>query len=94
MNNYQIFFSTKFKKDLKKFIKTPKKYSEIQACVKLLAKNGNVEIPQKMLPHKLIGNYKGSFECHILPDLLLIWDEYEAEKEIILLRVGSHSDLF
>ena len=62
--------------------------------MKLLAKNGYVEIPQKMLPHKLIGNYKGSFECHILPDLLLIWDEFEAEKEIILLRVGSHSDLF
>lgn len=94
MNKYQIFFSTRFKKDLKKFTKIKKKYSEIQSCVKLLAKNGNAEIPAKMFPHKIIGNYKGSFECHILPDLLLIWDEYEAEKEIILLRVGSHSDLF
>lgn len=94
MNKYQIFFSTKFKKDLKKFTKIPKKYRDIQSCVKLLASNGNIAIPTKMLPHKLIGKYKDCYECHILPDLLLIWEEYEEEKEIVLLRVGSHSDLF
>jgi mRNA interferase YafQ len=33
-------------------------------------------------------------ECHILPDLLLIWDVDEDNNELILARIGSHSELF
>lgn len=47
-----------------------------------------------MKPHKLIGNYKGCLECHIMPDLLIIWEQDEKEMEIYLLDIGSHSDLF
>ena len=94
MSNYKLTPSTKFRKDYKKISKNSKKLSALQETFEFLMQNGFETIPAKMLPHKLIGNYKGSFECHILPDLLLIWDEFEAEKEIILLRVGSHSDLF
>ena len=47
-----------------------------------------------MKPHLLTGNYKGALECHIEPDLLIIWVEYEEEKEISLLRLGSHAELF
>ena len=42
--------------------------------------------------HALIGNYYGARECHIKPDLLLI---YEKEDSLITLRrLGSHSELF
>ena len=48
-----------------------------------------------MRPHKLTGNYKGHLECHILPNLLIIWLQYDEEQnEIYLVRVGSHSELF
>jgi len=48
-----------------------------------------------MKPHTLIGNYKGAWECHIFPDLLLIWEQkYDPVNEIHLIRVGSHSELF
>ena len=60
----------------------------------MLFQNGFAAIPPTMRPHKLSGNYKGCWECHILPDLLLIWEQYEVEKEILLIRVGSHSELF
>lgn len=33
-------------------------------------------------------------ECHIEPDLLLIWKQYEEEKLITLNRIGIHSELF
>lgn len=48
-----------------------------------------------MKPHKLTGNYSGYFECHIEPDLLIIWLQYDEErKEIYLVRLGSHAELF
>lgn len=94
MSNYKLTPTTKFRKDYKKISKNSKKLSALEATFELLTQNGSESIPAKMFPHKLIGNYKGSFECHILPDFLLIWEEFEVEKEIVLLRVGSHSDLF
>ncbi len=42
--------------------------------------------------HVLVGQYKGTRECHLEPDWLLIYEL--AESEIVLIRTGSHSDLF
>jgi mRNA interferase YafQ len=42
--------------------------------------------------HVLVGQYKGTRECHLEPDWLLL---YEATAdEIVLIRTGSHYDLF
>jgi mRNA interferase YafQ len=40
----------------------------------------------------LVGQYKGTRECYIEPDCLLIYAL--AETEIVLIRTGSQSDLF
>ncbi|MCX2431487.1 type II toxin-antitoxin system YafQ family toxin [Pedobacter sp. GR22-10] len=56
--------------------------------------DGAVGIEKKYRPHKLIGNYNNNWEAHIKPDLLIIWFEVTEERVIILLRVGTHSDLF
>ena len=48
----------------------------------------------KHKPHILSGNYSKHWECHVLPDLLLIWIQNDSEESIILVRGGSHSDLF
>jgi mRNA interferase YafQ len=42
--------------------------------------------------HKLSGNYKGRWECHLEPDWLLIYKL--TGNEIIFERTGTHSDLF
>lgn len=91
---YTLIPSTSYKKDLKKYLKQPNKVIKIKEVLHILIKNGREGIPPKMKPHTLIGNYKGCWECHIEPDLLLIWEQYEAEKQILLHRIGSHSDLF
>jgi mRNA interferase YafQ len=43
--------------------------------------------------HDLIGNWNGYRECHIKPDLLLIYQKPDADT-LRLARLGSHSELF
>ena len=42
--------------------------------------------------HALTGEYKGTRECHIKPDWLLIYEL--TDEELVLIRTGTHSDLF
>lgn len=72
-----------------------KKHLEaIQRTIIELSDNGHESIPQKKRPHKLIGDYVNCWECHALPDLLIIWEQDDDLMEIVLVRVGSHSELF
>lgn len=95
MSNYKLVFSTRFKKDYKKFKKDAVKFKLIDDCLELLLDNGVANIPPEMKPHKLKGNYQDMLECHIQPDLLIIWLQIdEPTKEIRLMRLGSHAELF
>ena len=92
---YDFILTTKFKKDFRKLQK--RDLTEVRLVVgilDLLRENGVKSIPPQMKPHKLQGKYKGDWECHIKPDLLIIWFQIEAPKTIRLIRIGSHSDLF
>ena len=91
---YELYYATIFKKELKKFKKQPDKIQKILAVVKLLEKGGVSQIPKKMKPHMLVGEYQGCLECHIEGDLLLIWQQDDDEMVIELERLGSHSELF
>ncbi|MEN9469431.1 MAG: hypothetical protein RL630_1164 [Verrucomicrobiota bacterium] len=46
----------------------------------------------KFRDHPLKGGYAGCRECHLRPDLLLIY--IQSATELKLVRLGSHSDLF
>ena len=59
------------KKNSRSLKKQPDKIQKILAVVKLLEKGGGSQIPKKMKPHRLIGQYQGCLECHIEGDLLL-----------------------
>lgn len=91
---YRLLISTKFKKDLKKLKKRPKDYALTKAVLKILQEKGVAGIADSMKPHRLSGVYKNNWECHIKPDLLIIWIQIEDSKTINLVRIGSHSDLF
>ncbi|MFA7243635.1 MAG: type II toxin-antitoxin system YafQ family toxin [Sulfuricellaceae bacterium] len=43
--------------------------------------------------HSLTGEWTGCRECHIKPDLLLIYKK-EGDNKLILARLGSHSEVF
>ena len=54
----------------------------------------DIPLPAKNRDHDLHGNLEGTRECHIKPDLLLIYQKTETTLILTALAVGSHSDLF
>ncbi len=89
---YSIYYANQFKKDLKKYKSEKSSIEELKIIISQLEEKGAID--KKYKPHKLSGNYKGYEECHIKPDLLLIWKKDKSIKEISLARLGSHSQLF
>lgn len=51
-------------------------------------------LDEKYIDYSLARNYKGTRECHIEPDFLLIYEKIEEVLILSLVRIGSHSDLF
>ena len=87
----ELRYSTKAKKDLKKYRNDPRKMQKLYEVLKMLVHD--IKIPAAFFPHKLIGEYKGCMECHIEGDFLLIWID-ENHEIIEIIRLGSHSELF
>lgn len=89
---YSIFYSNSFKKDTKGCKKRNCDFGLLRTALTELVENGKLQA--KYRPHKLSGDYKGFWECHIKPDWLLIWNQDDTQKVIKLDRTGTHSDLF
>ena len=54
----------------------------------------NEELDERYKDHKLTGNFKYLRECHIKPDLLLIYKKDDDILELSLVHVGNHGSLF
>ena len=54
----------------------------------------SLKLDAKYRDHDLTGNYKGTRECHIEPDWLLIYEICGDVLVLMLYRLGSHSELF
>jgi mRNA interferase YafQ len=79
-----------FEKDLVRAKKRGKNMAKIESIIMLLISAH--PLPAKNREHKLQGNFKDFWECHIEADWLLIYKK--TSTEIILIRTGTHSDLF
>jgi mRNA interferase YafQ len=89
---YQVLLTSKFKKDFKLLKKQGKNTDKILAVIKKLARGESLDAKYK--DHPLLGGYLGARECHIEPDLLLIYEKQENILILNILRAGSHSNLF
>jgi mRNA interferase YafQ len=79
-----------FKRDLSRQRRRGKDVEELIAAVEVLAETGG--LPDGYRPHRLSGEWKGVWECHIDPDWLSIYEV--TPDEVLLIRTGTHSDLF
>ena len=89
---YIVDFTTQFKKDIKLAKKQGKDTDKIFEVVEKLANDEVLDAKYK--DHCLTGDYKDCRECHVEPDWLLIYKKYESELILMLIRTGSHSELF
>ena len=88
----KLNISRKFKIDVKKLNKSEK--NDTHAVVLKLQNDEPLEL--KYRDHDLHGNYDGYRECHIRPDLLLVYKKTD-DKEIQILylaRISSHTNIF
>jgi mRNA interferase YafQ len=80
-----------FRKDLKRFKHSKRKPNKLWEVVEILLSQKTLSENYK--PHALLGKWKGYLECHVEPDLLLVYS-YTDNDTLTLVRVGSHSKLF
>jgi len=87
----RIEYGSAFKRDYKRMMKRGAAAEKLDALLALLMNNG--PLPVRFRPHRLSGEWKGFWECHVEPDWLLIYDLDDPDI-LALHRTGTHSDLF
>jgi mRNA interferase YafQ len=82
---------SRFKRDYKREKKAnPSLDAILMPVLNLLATDG--ALPARLSDHALRGEWKGFRDCHVKPDLVLIYAKTEGV--LSLARLGSHSELF
>ena len=89
---YEVKFTNQFRKDLKLAKKQNKDLDKLFEVVNILADGGTLDARYR--DHDLSGNYKGTRECHIEPDWLLVYEILNEVLVLMLYRIGTHSELF
>ncbi len=89
---FSLKYSTRFRKELKVFKYNKDLLLVLEEVLDILISGKS--LPKKYSNHPLKGEFNGCFECHLKPDVLLIYKKDKQEISILLLRIGSHSDLF
>ena len=85
--------TSRFKRDLKREAKGKHKQDLQDGFVKLieiLARD--LPLPESFRDHGLTGDWKDHRDCHIKPDLVLIYRKPD-QQTLQLVRIGSHAEL-
>ena len=84
--------SKTFRTDYKKLSKA--ETEETDTVIQKLLRDEPLEA--KYRDHDLHGNYEGYRDCHIRPDLLLIYKKGQEDELLILTlyRISSHTNIF
>lgn len=89
----EVFRTSQFRRDFKKIQKSGSFDVELFDRI-LLDLRINKVLDMKYRDHALSGNLRGLRECHIKPDLLLVYRKNNDKLILVLVRIGSHSELF
>lgn len=93
-------YTSRFKKDLKRESKGQHQKT-LKTALKTVIDSliNDITLPEKYKDHAMTGNWVGYRDCHVKPDLVLIYRKITDDngKEILeileLARLGSHSEL-
>jgi mRNA interferase YafQ len=79
-----------FRKDVKLASRRGKQMDKLRDIILLLLEGK--PLPPRYKDHALRGDWMGFRDCHIEPDWLLLYKI--TASDLILVRTGTHSDLF
>ena len=87
--------SSAFKRDYKRAKATARHNKHLDSLVSTVVALllSDQVLPENSRDHALSGDWVGYRECHIKPDLLLIYRKPDPDT-LRLARLGSHSELF
>ncbi len=82
-----------FKRDLKREAKGQHRKFLSEHFTQIVNALANDELlPEPYRVHSLVGEWKDHRDCHVRPDLVLIYRKPDASR-LQLVRLGSHSEL-
>lgn len=85
--------TSKFKTSFKRVKKNIKFNQEAFEFIVLMLAS-DIDLPDRFKDHQLIGQFKNFRECHLSPDILLIYTKDIDVITLQLVDIGSHSSLF
>lgn len=88
-----IDYTGQFKRDYKREAKGRHRTTldaDLSVLLQVLAHDGSLE--PRYRDHALTGDWRDHRDCHIKPDLVLIYQKPDADT-LRLVRLGSHSEL-
>lgn len=89
----KINWSSRFKRDFKRTKAMPRHRDIDIVLGEIVGLIADEQLKERHRDHNLGGNWHGNRECHLKPDLLLIYGKPDADN-LHLIRMGSHSELF
>ena len=85
-------FHKSFVRDYKLALKRGKSRAKIEHAIDLLCEQK--PLPPAFRDHALKGKWAGFRDCHIEPDLVLVYRIVRDQLQLICVHLGTHSDLF
>lgn len=90
---YTIIVSSSYRKAFKRLARN-KNFNRIKLESVIHILECGEKLESKYLDHELKGKLDGFRECHIQNDILLIYQIIKDQLILVLINVGSHSELF
>lgn len=87
-----IKYTAQFKRDYKREKRTQHKDLDKKLMLAIESLATDAQLPESLRDHCLSGSWKDHRDCHIRPNLVLIYRKPDADT-LELVRLGSHSEL-
>lgn len=89
----EIERTNRFKRDYKREAKSQHRSTLEESLITVLRTlAADAPLPERYRDHPLTGNWSGYRDCHVKPDLVLIYEKPD-DRTLRLIRLGSHSEL-
>lgn len=91
---YQLLYSKRFVRQYRKLSRSGNKRALLALDEVVIRLEHGENLPPKNHNHRLVGNAADFYECHVLPDWLLVYRIYGGILVLELIATGTHSELF